>query len=120
MQAQTIQTPEQQAWLAKLLGYNFVIEYKKGCENQGADSLSRALMSLTTINCVILSQLQEDLQHYEPKHDFSESELHSGKLQQKNELWYWEGRLVIPATLSLTKRLLHEFHDSVIGGHGGY
>jgi len=57
MQAQTIQTPEQQAWLAKLLGYNFVIEYKKGCENQGADSLSRALMSLTTINCVILSQL---------------------------------------------------------------
>jgi len=102
------------------LGYNFFIEYKKGCENQGADSLSRALMSLTTINCDILSQLQEDLQHYEPKHDFSESKLHSGKLQQKNELWYWEGRLVIPETPSLTKRLLHEFHYSVIGGHGGY
>ena len=38
---QRIATPSQQKWLAKLLGYAFVVEYKKGCDNRVADALSR-------------------------------------------------------------------------------
>ena len=38
---QRIATPSQQKWLAKLLGYAFVVEYKRGCENRVADALSR-------------------------------------------------------------------------------
>ena len=38
---QRIATPSQQKWLAKLLGYAFVVEYKKGCDNTVADALSR-------------------------------------------------------------------------------
>ena len=38
---QMIATPAQQKWLAKLLGYLFVVEYKKGCDNRIANALSR-------------------------------------------------------------------------------
>ena len=38
---QRIATPSQQKWLAKLLGYAFVVEYKKGSYNRVADTLSR-------------------------------------------------------------------------------
>jgi hypothetical protein len=39
---QHIQTPEQQVYLAKLLGYDYTIMYKAGSHNLVADALSRA------------------------------------------------------------------------------
>ncbi|KAH7518588.1 hypothetical protein FEM48_Zijuj09G0187300 [Ziziphus jujuba var. spinosa] len=38
---QVIQTPEQQQFLRKLMGYQFSIEYKAGKENSATDALSR-------------------------------------------------------------------------------
>lgn len=38
---QQVGTVAQQRWLSKLLGYDFVIEFKKGSENFVADALSR-------------------------------------------------------------------------------
>jgi len=41
LMTQTIQTPEQQKWLTKLVGYNYEIHYKPGKQNVVADALSK-------------------------------------------------------------------------------
>jgi len=38
---QRITTPAQTRWLPKIMGYEYIIEYKKGVDNQVTDSLSR-------------------------------------------------------------------------------
>ena len=44
---QRIATPAQQKWLAKLLGYLFVVEYKKGVDNKIVDALSRKFKAIS-------------------------------------------------------------------------
>lgn len=69
---QVIQTPEQQYYLTKLLGYNYEIFYKPGKTNAAADAMSRnplhtqttepvnTLMALTMPTCSLLDDIKKE------------------------------------------------------------
>jgi len=60
---QAIQTPEQQKWLHKLLGYDFSIENKLDNENLVADSLSRSFfMAWSEPKLKLIQLLKEAIQ----------------------------------------------------------
>lgn len=67
LMSQVIQTPEQQTYLSKLLGYDYVIKYKLGTTNVVADALSRCASLeaccylLTLPHCDFLDQLRDSL-----------------------------------------------------------
>lgn len=63
---QALQTPEQQAWLPKFLGFDFTIEYKPGKENLTADALSIMLMvAWSEPQHHILQELRTEIQNHE-------------------------------------------------------
>lgn len=52
--SQTIQSPKQQKWLGKLVGYDFTIEYRSGKKNGVVDALPRVPESayMAIMGCV--------------------------------------------------------------------
>lgn len=124
LMSQVIQTPEQQFYLAKLLGYSYEIVYKPGAQNRVVDALS-------CVHCLAISvphidfitkfkeqlvaddELQKLVAQVQHKHDvFTEFQLRDGLL-------FVKGKLFIPSASPLKHTLLEEFHSSSIGGHSG-
>lgn len=71
---QKISTPLQHTWLAKLLGYEYEIQYKKGVENKVVDALLRLqsteLLTMT-ISSVSTDMLDRIKSSYEADPDYS-------------------------------------------------
>jgi hypothetical protein len=121
---QVIQTPEQQFYLAKLLGYSYEIVYKPGAQNRVADALSR-------IQCLALSiphmefieklkaQLLEDAAFQELICKVQADSAAYPGYQILNGLLFFKGKLFLPSTSPLKQTLLEEFHASPLGGHSG-
>ncbi|WVZ03870.1 hypothetical protein V8G54_024676 [Vigna mungo] len=121
---QSLQTPDQQAWLPKFLGYDFTIEYKPRKDNQAADALSRSffmawsnretnLMSKIKQATPLDPHLQDVIQACAagnpPNHNYAYTD---GLLQ-------WKQRVVIPRNEEIIQLLLKEYHSSPIKGHDG-
>lgn len=129
MLEQRLNTPFQQVWMAKLMGFDFEIHYKKGVENRAADALSRkagaellpmlldngqtglldtlksSWVTDTTLQRVI-KDLQQDASSH-PKFSW-----HNNELRRK-------GKLVVGEHSDLNRVIPRWLHDSSFGGHSG-
>ena len=126
---QTIQTPEQQTYLTKLLGYDYDIEYKSGATNIVADALSRiptqgTFLSLSLPNFDFLDQLRQSLhssQSYTTllQDILQHPDLHPGYTTNRDMIFLHK-KLWLPSDCSFIPALMDEFHSTPIGGHLGF
>ncbi|MCH84618.1 hypothetical protein A2U01_0005450, partial [Trifolium medium] len=121
---QFIQTPEQQFYLAKLLGYSYNIVYKPGAQNRVADALSRIhCLALSIPHMEFISKLKEQLikdQEFQQFLTKVQDQPNDYKnFQVLNDLVFFKGKLFLPSGSPLKQTLLEEFHASLIGGHSG-
>ncbi|WVZ01852.1 hypothetical protein V8G54_022658 [Vigna mungo] len=121
---QTLQTPEQQQWLPKLLGYDFEIHYKAGKKNIPADALSMSFfMAWSEPNCVWLQQLvqltQTDQKLSQLYSQCFHGQVPNSEYSIKEGILFWKGRIMVPHNSTLINQILQEFHTSKIGGHAG-
>ncbi|KAI5434724.1 hypothetical protein KIW84_021518 [Lathyrus oleraceus] len=127
---QVIQTPEQQFYLYKLLGYHYDIQYKPGKTNTVADALSRCqephvaeLNVLSTPQFLFIDDLRKELSSdvdYQTKcQQVAVDPSLAPNYTISNGLLLHKGRIWIPSTSRFKAMLLKEFHETPIGGHAG-
>ncbi|RVW13442.1 Transposon Tf2-2 polyprotein [Vitis vinifera] len=129
---QKMGTPLQQKWITKLLGYEFVVEYKQGKENKVADALSRKmedqkegkLYAITAPANTWLEQLRTSYA-IDPKlqqiiKNLEQGSLASQNYKQRDRLLFYKGRLYIPASKELREQILYLLHSSPQGGHSSF
>ncbi|XP_072064358.1 uncharacterized protein [Arachis hypogaea] len=121
---QDLHTPEQHKCLHKLLGFYFEIHYKAGTENITADALSRNFFGAWSAPRVEwLDQLRAELVADEDLRVLlakcNSNSVEDLNYSHQNGLLLWKNRLVVPSKSTLIRQILHEYHDSVIGGLAG-
>ncbi|KAA8538683.1 hypothetical protein F0562_028291 [Nyssa sinensis] len=121
---QRVVMPEQQNWVAKLMGYGYEIIYHLGCENSVVDTLSRKPNSpvLHHLHVATVTLWDEIKNAYErDSHIQSVDRVAKaqpeGPYSQLQGLWLFKRRVVIPSCGTLRTKLLHEAHNTKIGGH---
>lgn len=126
--SQKIVTPSQQIWVAKLLGYDFEIEYKTGISNVVADALSRrgeggSLAALSGPEWIgladVLAEQREDVDIQGIVRAVTEQPASCEGYEVWGGRLFFKGRLVLPVGSKWIQHLLHEFHDTPTGGHAG-
>jgi hypothetical protein len=127
---QVIQTPEQQYYMAKLLGYHYEIQYKPGSSNIVADALSQVSIpdSLTLFHLIVpqflfLEELKQELLTDVVFLDMRERLLKDPSslpdFRLVDGLLLKQGRIWISPSSRFKQLLLREFHETLVGGHAG-
>ena len=127
---QKVSTPWQQKALTKLLGLQYKIQYKKGCDNRVADALSRVCHPSTS-EALALSMAQPtwlaEVQHAYLSDEVASKLLTTlstsspvGHYKLVDGLIKYKDRIWVGNSTTLHSKILHALHSSAIGGHSGY
>ncbi|GKB29882.1 ty3-gypsy retrotransposon protein, partial [Tanacetum coccineum] len=127
-----IQTPLQQKYIRKLIGFDFLIEYKPGVSNQVADALSCIYEEyegiITSLMAMIrplvglindLKQENETVEELRQLHRKLDREERLEGFRREQGLLLYRGRYYIGTESKLKDLLLSEFHNTPSAGHGG-
>uniref|UniRef100_A0A2N9GRJ2 Integrase catalytic domain-containing protein n=1 Tax=Fagus sylvatica TaxID=28930 RepID=A0A2N9GRJ2_FAGSY len=140
-------TPMQQKWISKLLGYNFVVEYKQGKKNKVANALSRKqetdlkteikkettllhaqaqsncwaifFPSLTWLN-ELKASYDEEAEVKELTHRLQEGEEYVKHYTLKNGLLLYKDRFFLGSGSNMKTKVLALVHDSPLVGYSRY
>lgn len=123
-----------QRWLTRIMGYDFDIEYKVGAENRVADGLSRIvqysamefqpqLRALTVPTTLQMQDIYAEIDNSSQIHGIivklnREEQVKMGYALIQGRLVY-NGSLVLPSDSKFIPMILHEYHNSLLGGHSG-
>ncbi|KAJ4780790.1 polyprotein [Rhynchospora pubera] len=129
---QKINTSMQHKSLSKLLGLTYTIEYKKGTHNVVVDALSRRdgtseesseLCMVSEIIPQWVTELQgsyvNDSWIVQLRKQLTEAHDRPSHLSEHQGLLRYKGRICVGETDGWRSKLLHELHNSSIGGHSG-
>jgi hypothetical protein len=127
---QRITSPDQQCWLAKLLGYQFEVKYKPGMENRAADALSRCydeaefstLVSYPqwTDSQKLLDEVKADPYIQKIIQEVESNPAARPGYSVNHGVLFYHGRLVLSPQSTSIPLLLEEHHGTPTGGHSGF
>ena len=128
LEDQILTTDLQRKAMAKLVGLQFQIKYRKGSDNGAADSLSRVghLLEAHAISTLQPDWVQEVSNSYVTD-TVATQLLQELAIQSPNAKGYalkkglitYKGRMYIGANLALQTKLIAAHHDTAVGGHSG-
>lgn len=130
---QVVQTPDQQFYLRKLMGFKFRIEYKSGASNKVVDALSRqvdephvgdpSLLALfTRPTAAIIDTIWHENSSLDEMRELQKSvaEGHSPvHISVQNGILHFKRRMFLSRDSSAIPAILAECHDAPTAGHPG-
>ena len=127
---QVIQIPEQQMYLARLMGYDYCIQYRSGNTNLVADALSRRMeatestLLLLSVPCLtfleeLKKQLNQELSFVDFIDNIKTNPTKFPDYSVSNDLVLQGNRIWLPQGIPFLQVLLTEYHSTPTGGHMG-
>lgn len=106
------------------MGFDYEIEYKQRCENKTPDALSWLPRDLLAVSCpkpTWVDVIRDEACNHPDLVAIREAaacgDPSATSFAIKDGLLWHKGRLVLPSTSQHKQQIIHEFNNTLVGGH---